>query len=215
MRDRKLSGKIVGGIVTGVFLVISLFGCSSAPEDTGVPATTRQPIQGSSAAVLGGTEAAFASRYGPPNDHSIPDSGIYHFQRYPHSNLDYLIVFTDIVDGGRYRLLVNGLEVQANTTWDIPTTEAISRSFFPLDARRIKEATVIGSQHTPIGVVDTYYSASLATEFPPSAFTDNNLNPVRVGTFDEGYLYDLSDHSKTDGCSFFLGQPLVQGWSGT
>ena len=62
---------------------------------------TSQPTKGALAApaVLGSEIATFVSRYGQPNDHSVPSSGYYSFRRYANSNLDVVVAQVDLGDG--------------------------------------------------------------------------------------------------------------------
>ncbi len=77
------------------------------------PTPTPKPQPTSGPAILGGDLGAFVAKYGQPNDHSTPSGGLYHFQRYSGSNLDFLIVQTDAADGGVYAQRAEGVTAQA------------------------------------------------------------------------------------------------------
>jgi hypothetical protein len=135
-------------------------------------------------AIIGSDSAQFVIRYGQPNDHSIPSSGYYHFRRYTNSDLDFLIVQTDVVDGGIYVQRVKGVMVQApGTGWNQQQADAACAAFLPSDSvlqRTVKLAT---------GYDKVYFSATLAGLFLASAFTDPNGNQVKAGLFDVHYIY--------------------------
>jgi hypothetical protein len=65
--------------------------------------------------------------------------------------------------------------------------------------------SVINSSGAVIGEDDIYTSATLATQFNASAFTDANGDTVAAGTFDVFYLYRTNDPSRIDSCSLFIG----------
>ena len=154
---------------------------TTTPRVAASPSTGHSPTQTrtvsnptSGQAVLGGDLAAFVARYGRPNDHSTPASGLYHFQSYPGSNLDSLAVTTDLTDGGVYAGRAESVTVQA---------PAACAAFFPRDAV-YKQQIALADGYDRI-----YYAASLAQLFPASAFADFNGKQVQPGLFDVQYVY--------------------------
>jgi hypothetical protein len=152
----------------------------SAPTSRATPQPTIRAT--STPAILGGDIGAFVAKYGRPNDHSVPDAGYYHFQRYSGSNLDFLIVQVDAADGGGYAQRVEGVTAQApDAGWSQQEASAACAEFLPRDAiyqRAVKLAS---------GYDKVYSSASLAGLFPASAFTGPN-SQVQAGLFDVQYI---------------------------
>ena len=157
---------------------------SSASTPAPVLQATSQPTKGAlpALAVLGVDIANFVSRYGQPNDHSVPSSGYYHFRRYTNSDLDYLVAQVDLGDGVMYAQRVKGVVVQApGAGWNQQQANAACAAFLPRDSayqRTVKLA---------VGYDNVYFSASLAGLFPASAFTDPNGNQVKAGLFEVHY----------------------------
>lgn len=159
------------------------------PAATTAPTTALQPTSGP--ALLGAPLGAFVAIYGQPNEQSSPSLGEYHFQRYPGSLLDFLILLTDTADTGTSRNRVQDIAAQASDTgahtgWTPEQASATCGAFFPRDAvyqRRVA---------THDGFDTIYSSASLASLFPATAFTDASSVPVQAGSFDVFYLYKAS-----------------------
>src|SRR5262249_7566574 len=96
----------------------------SQPTNTPVPTAkpTQKPTQkpavtpDNGPALLGSNISAFTAHYGPPDAHTDTSIGNYHYQKYGDSNIDFLIVWTDQVDGGVYSQRVQNVNVQADTS---------------------------------------------------------------------------------------------------
>ncbi len=154
-------------------------------------------------AILGSDIAQFVTRYGQPNDHSVPSSGYYHFRRYTNSDLDFLIVQTDVGDGGVYIQRVKGVMVQApGTGWNQQQADAACATFLPRDS--VYQRTV----KLAVGYDKVYFSASLAGLFLASAFTDPNGNQVKTGLFDVHYIYRSG--TIIDSCDILIGTEQTQ-----
>lgn len=175
------------------------------PGSTPTSKPTVAPISGPT--VLGGTLGAFVAKFGQPNDHS--DTILSHFQRYPDSNIDYLILQQQSASDKT----IESVTVQADNgkPWDITTAKAICGSFIPSDAVFQKRVDIAGSA-SQFGSFDMiYFSATLATKFSADQFTDANQNTVKPGLFDINYLYnDNNDLSHINSCSLELGTQQTQ-----
>lgn len=164
---------------------------TTTPRVAASPSTGHSPTQTrtvsnptSGQAVLGGDLAAFIARYGRPNDHSAPASGLYRFQSYPGSNLDALAVTTDLTDGSVYAGRAESVTVQAPAAaWSQQQAGAACAAYFPRDAV-YKQQIALADGYDRI-----YYAASLAQLFPVSAFADFNGKQVQPGLFDVHYVY--------------------------
>jgi hypothetical protein len=135
-------------------------------------------------ALVGGDLGAFVARYGQPNGYSTPDGGFFNFQRDPGANRDLLIAQTDAEDGGVYAQRVEGVTAKApNAGWPQQEASATCAAFFPPDAVYNREVGLVN------GYDKIYFSASLATLFPASTFTDASEDQTEAGLFDVRYLY--------------------------
>lgn len=183
-------------IILLFILALVLAGCgdSQAVQTTKATTQTSTAISGGSltpandSATLGSNISTFITRYGQPNDHSVPNYGLYYFKRYQGSNNDFLIVTDDTGDRGVYANRAEDVTVQAPNTgtgygWTQEQAGVICGAFFPRDA-------VFEQQVERFDGYDTiYFSASVAKLFPTTAFTDFNNNQVQAGLFDVLYLY--------------------------
>ena len=166
---------------------------------------TPQPTKGALAApaVLGGDIGTFVSRYGQPNDHSVPSSGYYHFRRYANSDVDFLVAQVDLGDGVVYAQRVKGVVAQApGAGWNQQQANAACTAFLPRDSayqRTVKLA---------MGYDNVYFSASLVGLFPASAFTDPNGNQVKAGLFEVHYIQRAG--SIIDSCDILPGTQQTQ-----
>jgi hypothetical protein len=180
------------------------------PTPTVVPTThptaapTAHPTQ-PIAAVSGPTTIGqplshFIAKYGAPNDHTDAKNGAYHFQQYGNSAIDFLIVQTDILDSGAYAQTVESFNAQApEAGWSSTVTDSICNGFLPSDAvYKSQVQLTIGNAYDKI-----YYSASLVSQFPASAFTDADQNQVQAGLFDVQYL--VNSDSTINTCSIQIG----------
>jgi len=178
------------------------------PASTPTSKPTIAPSTGPT--VLGGTLGAFVAKFGQPNDHS--SDGQPHLQRYPDSNIDYLIL-QQAPGQNSYSQTIASVTVQADEgkPWDITTAEANCRSFMPSDAVFQKRIDIAGSA-SQLGSFDMgYFSATLAKEFTADQFTDANQNPVKPGLFDINYLYNATnDFSHINSCSIQLSMQQTQ-----
>ena len=159
--------------------------------------------------ILGVDIGTFTAKYGQPNDHSTISTGSYHFQRYSSSNIDFLIIQTDLVGGGIYTKRVEWVTANASDTgdgWSPQQADTICTQFFPSDAVYKQEVPISGSS----GYDKIYYSASLASLFPASAFTDASQNQVKAGMFDAEYLTQSASDSNINSCSIMIGTQQAQ-----
>jgi len=178
---------------------------TTAPTSQSTTQSVINPTSGP--ALLGSDLGTFAAIYGQPNDHSTPSVGEYHFKRYPGSNIDFLILWTDNADGGVYANRVENVNVQASDAgadagWTQAEADASCAPFLPRDAVYKSQVGLTG------GYDKIYFSASLASLFPASAFTDGNSNQVQSGLFDVQYLY--ASGSLIAGCSILIGTQQMQ-----
>lgn len=202
------------GIVTVLLIILFIAAIATptnstttAPQNnhpTGIvtsqPATT-SPVN--SPALLGSNIGTFIADYGQPNPHSSPSTGQYHFKTYPGENVDFLIVATDGTDGNAYTHLVYDINVQApESGWTSTQASDMCGAFLPKDAVFKKQIA------TSNGIDKIYFSSSLASIFPASAFTDGQENQATPGSFDVLYLV-RSDNS-IDSCSIIIGQQQTQ-----
>lgn len=195
-------------------LVLALAGCGGSEAIQTTNATTQAPTTTSggsvtpanNSATLGSDISAFITKYGQPNDHSIPNYGLYHFKRYPDSNIDFLIITNDTGDGGVYANRAEDVTAQTPNTgtgygWTQVQAGMICGAFFPRDAvfkRRVERVD---------GYDSIYFSASVAKLFPTTAFTDFNNNQVQAGLFDILYLYRAD--STIGSCSILIGTSQI------
>jgi hypothetical protein len=160
---------------------------------------------------LGGTPADFIAKYGQPNDHS--DSSSLHFSRYPGSNVDALIVkFVTVGPGAGHADAVLGQasDQPPDQGWSMATARATCAAYRPPDSKAGKSVHVVDSAGAVVGEDDIYTSATLATQFDASAFTDADSNTVAAGTFDVFYLFKTGSPGDIDSCSLFLGSVQTQ-----
>ncbi len=143
------------------------------------------------------------AKYGQPNDHSTPSGGLYHFQRYSGSNLDFLIVQTDAADGAVYAQRAEGVTAQApDAGWNQQEASVACAAFLPRDAVYKRQVGLTN------GYDKIYFSASVAKLFPASAFTDASNNQVQTGLFDAQYLYKSG--TTIDSCDILIGTEQTQ-----
>lgn len=181
-------------------------GATSQPsQPTSNPATqtTTGINPGVNSPILGGNLSAFTAKYGQPNNHSVPASGLYHFKRYAGSSLDFLIINTDLADGSAYASRVESLTIQALTPWSQQDATTVCAAFLPPDAVYKQQINLI------YGYDNIYFSASLAQLFPASAFVDVNGKQVQAGLFDVEYLYQHGTKNIVS-CSFMVGTQQTQ-----
>lgn len=154
--------------------------------------------------ILGGNLSAFTAKYGQPNSHSVPASGLYHYKQYPGSNLDFLIVNTDLTDGSAYSRRIESITVQApDAGWSQQEATTACAAFLPPDAVYKQQINLT------YGYDNIYSSASLGQLFPASAFVDVNGKLVQVGLFDVEYLYQHGTKNIVS-CSFMVGTQQTQ-----
>ena len=166
---------------------------TSTTKVTKLPATN-------GSALLGSDISAFIGKYGQPNDHSDVKDGIDHFQRYPGENTDFLIVATDFT-GSTSR--AEDITVQApNAGWSIEAGTEKCSTFFPSDAKYQRQVSLDG------GYDKIYFSMSLASLFPASAFTDASGNQVKAGSFDAQYL--VNSDQTISSCDIIIGMQQTQ-----
>jgi hypothetical protein len=181
-------------------------GATSPTSPTSKPTTqaTTGSNPTSSAPVLGGGLSAFTTKYGQPNNHSVPASGLYHFKQYPVSNLDFLIVNTDLADGSAYANRVESITAQApDAGWSQQEATAACAAFLPPDAVYKQQINLT------YGYDNIYSSASLAQLFPSLDFVDVNGKQVQAGLFDVQYLYQHGTKNIVS-CSFMIGTQQTQ-----
>lgn len=164
------------------------------------------PTPTTTVAQLGATVSTFTARYGQPNAHSDVGSGQYHYQTYSDSNVDFLVVSTDTADPGMSQV-AESITVQADTQgWSVAQAMTMCGAFYPSDAAYQRQAAVTNGP----ALDKIYESASLATRFPASAFTDANQNPVKPGLFDVQFLYRDSTQTVIDSCTLLIGEQQTQ-----
>jgi len=191
-------------VTSGAFLLLGLAllaaGCGDVATSTSTPttrasaaATATAPKGATGPAVLGGTRDDFITKYGQPNDHS--DGASLHFNRYPGSNIDALIVTFGPSSGGG--------PVRAD---DVSAQTSDRAHYRPADSKAGKTVSVADGSGAVVGEDDIYTSATLAPQFDASAFTDADGNTVAAGTFDVFYLYrTTNDPGHIDSCSLIIG----------
>lgn len=176
------------------------------PSPIPTPTPTGLSTTGNTLPVLGAALTTFETRYGQPDPHTDTKSGSYHFQQYTDSNIDYLIAWTDLADGGAYTQRVYSLGVQADTGgWSKDKGDTICAGFRPPDAVYKRRVTLTSGSD---GYDEIYASASLASLFPASAFTDANTNSVKPGLFDVQYL--INQDGTIGSCTLQLGTQQTQ-----
>jgi len=90
--------------------------------------------------------------------------------------------------------------------WSMTTARTTCAPYLPADGKAGKKVTVSDGAGAVVGEDDLYTSATLATQFDASAFTDADSNAVATGTFDVFYRYKTStDPSHIDSCSLIIG----------
>jgi hypothetical protein len=177
------------------------------PKPTAVPARTTPKTPVSTPPILGTDLSIFTAKYGKPNDHSTASTGSYHYQRYSGSNIDFLILQTDLVDAG-YDQKVEWVTVNASDRgngWTTQQADTTCAPFFPSDAVYKSQVPLSNGGYDKI-----YYSASLAHLFPAPAFTDANTNQVKAGTFDVEYITQSGSGSNIGACSILIGTQQTQ-----
>lgn len=204
-----------------LIVVIALAACGDATStaQAGQPTSTANPAAQathpastatasgiaptSGPALLGADIGTFVAQYGQPNDHTDVKIGQYHFQRYGDSNVDAFIVATDLTDGNAYLHRVDDITAASPSAgWTSSEASAKCAVFFPRDAVYKRQVA------TQNGIDKIYFSQSLASLFPASAFTDAQQNAVKAGYFDVLYL------ARTDGmiddCDIIIGEQQTQ-----
>lgn len=186
------------------------------PTETPTPTPSPTPIPTPTLAVsgppiLGADIRTFISKYGQPNDHSTVNTGSYHFQRYSDSNIDFLIIQTDPTDGSTYTKLVdwvtaNASDAGSDAGWSQQQADTTCSQFFPPDAVYKNQVPLSDNS----GYDKIYYSASLASVFPTSAFTDASQKQVQAGLFDIQYLTKSASDSNIVSCSIMIGTQQTQ-----
>lgn len=168
-----------------------------APTQNNLIATTGPTLLGSSL-------SNFVGEYKQPNDHTDAKGGLYHFQRWAGSNIDYLIVGTDLTDKG-YSDKVESITVQSSDNRANPAIiKAACESYMPTDATYKKQVAIT----TGTGYDKIYSSASLAHLFPADAFDDNTNAQTTPGFFDVQYL--IRSDGSIDSCTIQIGTQQTQ-----
>jgi hypothetical protein len=149
-------------------------------------------------AILGANSGTFVAKYGQPN--SRPINGVYEFSIYgnPHAN--------DVTVATQNNKVIGILE-------DSPTDEGWSESeaiksclaFIPADSIYKAQMTFSDTQNNPTGMQRVYYSRSLAKQFPPGDFTDQQGNATTPGMFGIVLTYSTSGVAKFLGCATQVG----------
>jgi hypothetical protein len=172
----------------------------TAPLPPRVPTAT--PTHPAGPAMLGSGIGTFTAAYGPPNGHSQPASGLYHYRTYPGQNIDFLIVMTDTADAG-YTTIAESINVQApDSGWSMDYASQQCAVFLPSDASYQSSVPVANGP----ALDKIYFSQTLAGQFPASAFVDASQNPVQPGTFDVQYLYTDASQTLVAGCTLQIGE---------
>lgn len=157
--------------------------------------------------MLGGTQAAFIAKYGQPTSGSDASVGRLQFQRFPNSNIDFLIVQLDIFDGSTVSDRAYSITAQhpPNQPWSLSQAQNICRGLTPSDAHFVKTVLITTPSGTE-GVDEQYTSAALASIFPASAFVGPTQEPVTPGSFDIHFVYtSLGNNSLIDSCQLEVG----------
>lgn len=152
-----------------------------------------QPVTG---ARLGGSNSAFAAKFGSPTqtgnevrDYTATINGQSVFIR---------AMLLQPGDTSRVRF-IDVKPADSGATWDLPTAEAIAKTFLPQDATYLKDLQV-----QDFGTENLYMSKDLATTFPSADFSDASTNAlVTPGTF---YISCGNTNESNGGCSLQLGQ---------
>ena len=157
-------------------------------------------------AILGGNISAFIAKYGHPDTGCATcRSGIYNFQRYQGTQLDYLSMM--LVDAAAaHKGHVNAFIVQPppHSDWDAMTATDLCVSFGPPDVDYDQPIQVIPSPNGS-SIEKVYKSAWLASQLAASDFVDRYSNTTpSPGTFAIEYGYSGSP-SKVDQCSLEAG----------
>lgn len=205
----------ISGIVQGATGVdVTPTAQSQGSQPTSATNPTQQPTQApptatvapsSGPVLLGSDIGAFTAKFGQPNDHSTTNTGQYHYQRYPNSNIDHYIITTDTPDGGVYTNRVYFITVQSTDQgpgWTMAEASRECGAFLPADAKYKQQIPVA----TGPALDKIYYSASLAKLFPASSFTDAKQNTVKAGMFDVQYLYKDASEKFVDSCAILIGE---------
>jgi hypothetical protein len=160
---------------------------------------TAKPIP--SETTLGQPLSHFTARYGKPNDHSTTIGGLYHLQRYAGSNLDFLVLQADVFNAG-YEQSIMGITAQApDAGWTSAKADSTCADFLPHDAVYKNQAPLT----TGNGYDKVYFSVSLASLFPASAFVDAGQNQIQAGTFDVLYIQKSQSDVTIVSCALFIG----------
>jgi hypothetical protein len=184
------------------YMALTLAGC-------GAPSTVHLPHSTPSveSAILGSPEATFETAFGRSNKHSIPSQGRYNFQSYG-SNGDHIVVYLGTFYGYSYKQAFSiTVAPTPGTQWSVAEAKAACLVFAPKPVQFEKEVPwkeVIGF----VGNKDEiYYSPALAKLFPPQAFQDIEMKPVRPGTLDI-LLYSTQNNnaSPIGKCSIAVGE---------
>jgi len=195
----------------GLALLAAGCGHGAAPATSGlVPATATAMPGAAGPVVLGGTVAAFIATYGRPNNHR--SRAILHFNRYPGSNIDALsvVVVTFGTIGpdraGAVFVAANVSDQAPDQGWSMATARSACAPYLPRDSKAGKKVPVVTGAGAVLGEDDFYTSATLASQFPASEFTDADGNAVAAGTFDVFYYYERrNDPSRVGFCSLGTG----------
>jgi hypothetical protein len=182
----------------------------TAQATTAVPTATATQASSSSSVThgtprLGGPVSDFVGKYGQP-DTGCPTctSGIYNFQRYQGTQLDYISTMITDANGHVFAFIVSA---PPNIDWDTATSTAICESFGPSDVNYDRPVQVLQSSDGS-DVERVYKSAWLAGQLETSDFQDlNTTGPytdLPPGTFDIDYIYP-SGPSKVSDCSLEAG----------
>jgi hypothetical protein len=199
-----------------VILALSLSACGTAAPTTPAasqPTTKLAPTQKPATNVLSATSGAtllgsplsnFIGSYGQPNDHTNAKNGDYHFKRWAGSNIDFLIINTDLFDPG-YTNKIETIGVQSSDNPDTqPIAKAMCASFMPTDAQYKRKMQLSSG----MGYDEIYASASLAQAFPSDAFDDSNNVQTTSGLFDVQYL--LNSDGSINSCTLQIGTQQAQ-----
>jgi hypothetical protein len=154
---------------------------------------------------LGGPITDFIGKYGKPDTGCATcASGIYNFQRYQGTGIDYISTMLTDANGHTY-----AFDVQAppNSDWDASTAKALCESFGPSDVNYDHPVQVLQSSDGVI-VEKVYKSTWLAGQLDASDFQDGNTMTGNInlpaGTFDISFSYS-GGPSKVSDCVLAAG----------
>jgi len=195
---------------------------TDTPTDTPVPTATSTPVPTSqppakpTAATgnliatygtprLGGPVSDFIGKYGNPDAGCATcASGVYNFQRYQGTQIDYISTMLTDANGR-----TNTFDVSAppNSEWDVATATALCESFGPSDVNYDHPVQVLQSSDGT-SVERVYKSVWLAGQLAAGDWQDLNTmsgsTDLPPGTFDIFYTYPSSP-SKVSDCSLEAG----------